>query len=110
MVLYFIYLLPSVGFEFSACCGSLTITFNKYISLLYLKRLFVMQNFFTSVLFITSSKRKSSSSGMFYKIDVLKIFTKFTGKHLYGSLFLEACNFVKTKLRHRCFFVFLQNT
>ena len=65
-----------------------------------------MQNFFTSVLFITSSKRKSSSSGMFYKIDVLKIFTKFTGKHLYGSLFLEACNFVKTKLRHRCFLCF----
>ena len=54
-----------------------------------------MQNFFTSVLIITSSKRKSSSSGMFYKIGVLKIFTKFTGKHLYGSLFLEACNFVK---------------
>ena len=46
MVLYFIYLLPSVGFEFSACCGSLTITFNKYISLLYLKRLFCNAEFF----------------------------------------------------------------
>ena len=46
MVLYFIYLLPSVGFEFSACCGSLTITFNKYISLLYVKRLFCNAEFF----------------------------------------------------------------
>ena len=32
-----IYILAPVGFELSVCCGSLTITFNKYISLLYLK-------------------------------------------------------------------------
>ena len=33
----------------------------------------------------------------FYKISVLKTFTKFTGKHLCRSLFLEVCNFIKTK-------------
>ena len=40
IVLYIIYTLASVGFELSVCCGSLTVTFNKYISLLYLKRHF----------------------------------------------------------------------
>ena len=35
---------------------------------------------------------------------VLKIFTKFTGKHLCQSLFFKkACNFIKKGLWHRCF-------
>ena len=55
---------------------------------------------------ITSSKRKSSSSEVFYKIGVLKNFTKFTGKHLYRSLFQETYKFIKTSLRHKCFLCF----
>ena len=38
IVLYIIYMLASVGYELSVCCGSLTVTYNKYIYLLYLKR------------------------------------------------------------------------
>ena len=68
-----------------------------------------MYNFFALILIITASKRKSRSLEVFYKIGVLKIFTKYTGKYLYRSLFLEACNFIKTRLRHRCFFAFLQS-
>ena len=36
---------------------------------------------FELLLIITSSKRRSSSSKLFYKIDLLKNFTKFTGKY-----------------------------
>ena len=76
-----------------------------YIYLLYLKRHFLMQNFFTSILIVASSKRRSSSSEVFYKIGVLKSFTKFTEKYLCRSLFLEACNFIKTKNLTQIFFV-----
>ena len=42
------------------------------------------------------------------KIDVLKNFANFTGKHLFWSLFLivadlKACSFIKKRLQHRCF-------
>ena len=50
--------------------------------------------------------QKSSRSQMFVKIDVLKIFTNCTGKHLCRSLFLiklKACNFIKKRLQYRCF-------
>ena len=50
---------------------------------------------------ITAFRR--SRSQMFYKIDVLKDFAKFTGKHLYWSLFLIKRDFIKKRLRHRCF-------
>ena len=47
---------------------------------------------------------------VFCKKGVLKNFTKFTGKHLFQSLFFNklagvACNFIKKRLWHRCFFV-----
>ena len=70
------------------------------------KDIFVFCNFFNIVLIITFSKRKSNNLDVFYKIGVLKNFTKYTGKCLYQSLFLEACNFIKTRLRCRCFLYF----
>ena len=48
---------------------------------------------------------------MFYKKDVLKNFTKFTGKHLCQSLFvnkvagLRPTTLLKKRLWHRCFYV-----
>ena len=48
-----------------------------------------------------------------YKKTVLKEFAIFTGKHLCWSLFfnksagLQACNFIKKRLQHRCY---LDNT
>ena len=41
---------------------------------------------------------------MFYKIDVLKDFAKFTGKHLYWSLFLIKRDFIKKKTPTQVFF------
>ena len=50
---------------------------------------------------------RSSYPEGFCKISVLKIFAKFTGKHLCWSLFNkfagQACNFIKKRLYHRCF-------
>ena len=46
IVLYIIYMLASVGYELSVCCGSLTVTYNKYIYLLYLKRQLCNVEFF----------------------------------------------------------------
>ena len=46
---------------------------------------------------------------MFYKKAVLKNFAIFTGKRLCWSLYfnenagLQSCNFIKKRLRHRCF-------
>ena len=37
----------------------------------------------------SDSKNRSSHPEMFFKKDVLRNFTKFTGKHLYQSLFLR---------------------
>ena len=48
---------------------------------------------------------------MFFKIDVLKNFAKFTGKHLCWSLFFNKvadhnhATLLKNRLQHRCFFV-----
>ena len=47
---------------------------------------------------------------MFFKIDVLKNFAIFTGKRLCKSFFnkvagLQASNFIKKRLQHRCFLV-----
>ena len=41
---------------------------------------------------------RSSRPQMFFKIGALKNFATSTGKH--G---LKACNFIKKRLRHRCF-------
>ena len=47
---------------------------------------------------------RSSRSQMFFKIGVLGNIVNFTGKHLYSSHFLiKACNFIKKRLRDRCF-------
>ena len=48
---------------------------------------------------------RSSHSEVFYKKAVLRNFTEFTGKHLSQSLFINACNFAKKRLWHRCFSV-----
>ena len=61
---------------------------------------------------------------MFFKVGVLKNFANFTWKHILKSLFnkvagLRSCNFIRKRLRHRCFAVkfeeflrttFLKNT
>ena len=63
----------------------------------------------------TSSKRRSSSSEVFYKLVLFKNFTKFTGKHLWRNLFLDKvpawgpATLLKKKLQHRCFLWLSQN-
>ena len=51
--------------------------------------------------------KKSSHSQLFFKIDIVKSFAIFTGKHLCWNLFLiklqGALNFIKKRFRHRCF-------
>ena len=60
------------------------------------------------VFLLITTKYRSSHSQMFYKIGVLKNFTKFIGKHLCWSHFLiklqapKVCNFIKRPL-YRCF-------
>ena len=52
-------------------------------------------------------KNRSSRLQMFHKIDVLKDFAKFTGKHLCRSLFLNElgspCNFIKKEIPTQVF-------
>ena len=48
----------------------------------------------------TLSRSRSSCSQMFFKIDSLKIFAVFTGKHLCWIVFFS---FIKEILQHRCF-------
>ena len=63
---------------------------------------------FLSVFSVDWTCRRSRSQ-MFFKIDVLKNFANYTGKHPCWSLFnkvegLKACNFIiKKRLQHRCF-------
>ena len=62
-------------------------------------------------------KYRSIYSQLFFKIDVLKNFANFTGKHLCWSFFWinlkagpkAASNFIKNRLRHRCFLVKFAN-
>ena len=55
--------------------------------------------------------KRSSHLQVFYKIGVLKIFAKLTGKHLSRSLFfskvtgLTPAFLLKQRLQHRCFLV-----
>ena len=66
---------------------------------------------FVLVLFTSSTSHphllcRSSRLQMFFKLSALKNFVNFTGKHLCWSLFLiklQAWNFVKKRLQHRCF-------
>ena len=46
---------------------------------------------------------RSSHSQMFFKIGVLKNFTKFAGKHLFQSLFFNKVVGPRPELRQRCF-------
>ena len=50
-------------------------------------------------------KSRNSRTKVFFKIGVLKNFSALTGKHLCQSLFFnkKTCNFIKKRLRHRCF-------
>ena len=65
----------------------------------------------TNVMFITLTLQgrtpfRSSGSQMFFKIVVVKNFTKFTGKHLSWNLFkikFQACNFIRKIFQDRCF-------
>ena len=79
--------------------------------MLSLKRHFLISlcaMFYISILIITSLKRRSSSFEVFYKIGVLTSLKKLTEKNLCRSPFLEACNFIKKRFKHMCFYVFLQ--
>ena len=48
-----------------------------------------LKEWMTATLSVTKTDIKNSSWQMFYKIGVLKYFAKFTGKHLYWSLFFN---------------------
>ena len=66
---------------------------------------------FVLLLFTSSTSHpyslcRSSRSQMFFKIGVLKNFVSFTWKHLSWTLLLiklQAWNFIKRRLLHRCF-------
>ena len=57
------------------------------------------------------SEAATIKNKLFYKKDVLRNFTKFTGKHLFQSLFFnkiagfKPATFLKKRLWHRCFLV-----
>ena len=85
-----------------------------------LHNLISMNTFFTEgLVFLYNCKETSktnkllkriirSSRSLFFKIGVLRNFLTCKGKHQFWSLFsinLEACNFMKKKLQHRCFSV-----
>ena len=55
---------------------------------------------------------RSSHLQLFFKIGVIKNFAIFTGKHVLKSLFnklracnCQACNFIKKRIKRRCFSV-----
>ena len=58
---------------------------------------------------LLSKAYRSSHRGCSVTKGIIRNFAKFTGKHLSQSLFfykaagLETCNFIKKRLRHRCF-------
>ena len=58
---------------------------------------------------LLSEAYRSSHRGCSVTKGIIRNFAKFTGKHLSQSLFfynaagLETCNFIKKRLRHRCF-------
>ena len=56
-------------------------------------------------IYIVEVLAKATSGGLLWKLTVLKIFAIFTGKHLRWCFFsdLQACNFIKKRLQHRCF-------
>ena len=81
-----------------------------HIQLLYLKRHFAFVDFFfISFWIITSSKCRSGSLEVFYKLGALKNFAKFMGKHQCWSLFLiripakRPATLLILRLWHRCF-------
>ena len=51
--------------------------------------------------FALCETNRSSLSQMLFKVDVLKNFINFTGKHQCSNLFL--INFIKKRLQHKCF-------
>ena len=62
--------------------------------------------FFFLMFLIKEVLYKSSHSQMFFKIDLLKNSSNFTGKHLWQILFsIKLWNFVKMGLQHRCYLV-----
>ena len=73
----------------------------------YLKRLLTIQQTVNYAVYL--NLHSSSCTQMFFKIDVLKNFAMFVGKHLCWSFFFnnvagpQGCNFIKKRLRHRCF-------
>ena len=94
--------------EFKCLKAFLSLTFledNNGGNLLYRKRcLHDTQRKKLLLNFVNLRKGRSSRSQMFFKVDVLKNFANFTGKHVYCSLFLiKICNFIKKRLQHTCF-------
>ena len=74
-----------------------------YVALLASYPRFALVRIFGKVLSVTHLKKNNSRSSrpeMFYKKDVLRNFTKFTGKHLCQSLF-----FNKVAGPRTCFFI-----
>ena len=63
--------------------------------------LFISYVLATTVLFVPVGKHSNSRSQMFCKVDALKIFAIFTGKHLGWRFIL--INFIKKRHQQRCF-------
>ena len=77
---------------------------NKYFN----NKTLILNSLITKWRFFLRSSHRSSRSQMFFKTDVLKIFAKFTGKHLWRSLPFDkvsgaAHNFIKIETRHKRF-------
>ena len=67
---------------------------------------FIFKLIFFFMFLIKEVLYKSSHSQMFFKIDLLKNSSNFTGKHLWQILFsIKLWNFVKMGLQHRCYLV-----
>ena len=84
--------------HFFILCINDMATFDR-IKLLCFKKKYLLCTLSRSLLVQTRHCR-SSLSQMFFKIDVLKDFANFTGKHQCWSF---ACNFIKKRLQHRRF-------
>ena len=68
------------------------------------KHMHLKKNEFIDINLNLSYWPNSSRFQMFFKVDVLKNLTSFTGKHLRWSSFLiKLQNFTRKRLQHRCF-------
>ena len=79
----------------------------KYHMLSFFRKKMDMESFFLVLVSTIDTFIWTSSPEMFCKKDVLRNFTKFTGKHLCQSLFFKKvagpATLLKKRLWHRCF-------